>query len=127
MLTRDVLRLPDIVLYNSADDYTEGYMRSRAMVFADGQVFWPPPTKLRSTCKISVTFFPFDSQHCLLKFGSWTYHGYQVDVTNRSLNVDLSNYVESGEFELVSVYQKRRVVKYTCCKHLSIVHYEIES
>ncbi|VDK43383.1 unnamed protein product, partial [Anisakis simplex] len=71
----DLIWLPDIVLYNNADDYTAGYMRSRAMVFYDGTVFWPPPTQLRSTCKIDVTYFPFDSQHCALKFGSWTYHG----------------------------------------------------
>ncbi|TKR95138.1 hypothetical protein L596_009346 [Steinernema carpocapsae] len=111
----DLIWLPDIVLYNNADDYTEGYMRSRAMVFFDGTVFWPPPTQLRSTCKIDVTYFPFDSQRCSLKFGSWTYHGFQVDITNRSDNVDLSNYVVSGEFDLVRVHQKRRVVKYTCC------------
>lgn len=80
--------------------------------------------QLRSTCKISVTYFPFDSQRCFMKFGvsleplmkfltifhayclqSWTYHGFQVDVTNRSLNVDLSNYVINGEFDLVNVYQ----------------------
>lgn len=111
----DLIWLPDIVLYNNADDYTVGYMRSRAMLFYDGTVFWPPPTQLRSTCKIDVTYFPFDSQHCALKFGSWTYHGFQVDITNRSLNVDLTNYVESGEFDLIRVFQRRRVVKYTCC------------
>lgn len=38
-----------------------------------------------------------------------------MDVTNRSDNVDLTNYVVSGEFDLVNVHQKRRVVKYTCC------------
>lgn len=59
----------------SADDYTSDYMRARAMVYFDGTVFWPPPTQLRSTCKIDVTYFPFDSQRCFLKFGSWTYHG----------------------------------------------------
>uniref|UniRef100_A0A914UYR0 Uncharacterized protein n=1 Tax=Plectus sambesii TaxID=2011161 RepID=A0A914UYR0_9BILA len=111
----DLVWLPDIVLYNNADDYTAGYMRSRAMIYFDGTVFWPPPTQLRSTCKIDVTYFPFDSQRCYLKFGSWTYHGFQVDVTNRSDNVDLTNYVVSGEFDLVNVHQKRRVVKYTCC------------
>ncbi|VDK56680.1 unnamed protein product, partial [Gongylonema pulchrum] len=86
----DLIWLPDIVLYNNADDYTVGYMRSRAMLFYDGTVFWPPPTQLRKQ------FFK----------------GFQVDITNRSLNVDLSNYVESGEFDLVRVFQKRRVVKY---------------
>ncbi|KIH54140.1 Neurotransmitter-gated ion-channel transmembrane region [Ancylostoma duodenale] len=39
----------------------------------------------------------------------------KVDIVNRSENIDLTNYVPSGEFDLVKVYQKRRVVKYTCC------------
>ncbi|KAL3998397.1 cation transporter family protein [Acanthocheilonema viteae] len=111
----DLIWLPDIVLYNNADDYTIGSMHSRAILFYDGTIFWPPPTQLRSTCKTDVTYFPFDSQHCAIKFGSWTYHGFQVDITNRSVNVDLSYYVESGEFDLVKVFQKRRVLKYTCC------------
>ncbi|XGW21367.1 hypothetical protein V3C99_004376 [Haemonchus contortus] len=111
----DLIWLPDIVLYNNADDYTAGYMRSRAMVLYTGTVFWPPPKQLRSTCKVDVSLFPFDEQRCSLKFGSWTYHGFQVDITNRSENIDLTNYVPSGEFDLVKVYQKRRVVKYTCC------------
>lgn len=79
--------LPDIVLYNkfvsifenfdhkynliiiSADDYTRGYMNSRAVVEPNGNVFWPPPTKFRSTCEVDVTYFPFDDQTCSLRFG----------------------------------------------------------
>jgi hypothetical protein len=41
--------------------------------------------------------------------------GYQVDVMNRSTNVDLTNYVKSGEFDLVNVHQRRRVLRYSCC------------
>lgn len=59
----------------SAEDYAIGSTHSRAILFYDGTVFWPPPTQLRSTCKTDVTYFPFDSQHCAIKFGSWTYHG----------------------------------------------------
>ena len=53
-------------------------MNSKAMVSHDGNVFWPPPTKLRSTCPVDVTYFPFDDQTCVLKLGSWTYDGFQV-------------------------------------------------
>ena len=53
-------------------------MNSRAMVYNDGKVFWPPPTKFRSTCPVDVTYFPFDDQTCILKLGSWMYDGYQV-------------------------------------------------
>ena len=48
--------LPDIVLYNSADDYTQGYMQSLAMIDFNGTVFWPPIVKFRSTCKINITW-----------------------------------------------------------------------
>ncbi|VDN58048.1 unnamed protein product [Dracunculus medinensis] len=106
------------IWYFSADDYSIGHVESRAMLFYDGSVFWPPPAQLRSTCKVDVTYFPFDRQHCALKFGSWSYHGIQLDIINRSENVDLSNYVISGEFDLVNVNQKRKVVKYNCCPEL---------
>jgi len=66
------------VIVYSADDYTAGYMASNAMVHSDGRVFWSPPARLRSSCKIDITLFPFDDQICSLKFGSWTYDHAQV-------------------------------------------------
>lgn len=68
------------IVRSSADDYTRGYMNSKAMVSFDGNVFWPPPTKFRSTCPVDVTYFPFDDQTCIMKLGSWTYDGFQVHI-----------------------------------------------
>ena len=62
----------------SAAEYSDGLMPANAMITYSGNVFWPVPTKLLSTCKVDVTYFPFDEQFCLLKFGSWTYDGFQV-------------------------------------------------
>ncbi|XP_064596453.1 neuronal acetylcholine receptor subunit alpha-10-like [Liolophura sinensis] len=107
--------LPDIVLYNSADDYTDGFMRALAMVNDDGRVFWGPVVRFRSSCQIDITYFPFDDQICRMKMGSWAYNGFQVDVTNRSNTIDLSEFVDNGEWELVSVKVQRNVVYYNCC------------
>ncbi|VDI07844.1 neuronal acetylcholine receptor subunit alpha-10-like [Mytilus galloprovincialis] len=106
---------PDIILYNSANDYTNKYMESLAMVGHDGNVFWPPIVKFRSTCQMDITYFPFDDQICKLKMGSWLYDGFQVDVTNRSVDIDLSNYVENGEWKLIDTKAIRNVVVYPCC------------
>ncbi|XP_050402294.1 neuronal acetylcholine receptor subunit alpha-10 isoform X1 [Patella vulgata] len=106
---------PDIILYNSAEDYTNGYMQALAMVSYKGKVFWPPIVKFRSTCHIDITYFPFDDQLCHMKFGSWAYDGFQVDVFNRSNPIDLSNFVSNGEWDLLSVKAERHVVKYPCC------------
>ncbi|CAF0997049.1 unnamed protein product [Rotaria sordida] len=107
--------LPDIVLYNSADDYTQGYYQSKAMVDNNGHVFWPPPAKFRSSCKIDVTFFPFDDQLCKLKFGSWIYDAAQVNLTKRRDNVDMTNYIRSGEWHILNIAIKRHDVTYPCC------------
>ena len=56
------LWLPDIVLYNNAADFSPNVLETRAMVSNDGVIFWSVPTKLFSSCKIDVTYFPFDEQ-----------------------------------------------------------------
>ncbi|KAI0214558.1 Acetylcholine receptor subunit alpha-L1, partial [Lamellibrachia satsuma] len=111
----DLIWLPDIVLYNSFDDYSGSYMRSLAMVSRDGKVFWPPIVRFRSSCKVDITFFPFDDQQCHLKLGSWAYDGLQLDVTNRSVGVDLSNYINNGEWQLLQATAVRNVMFYPCC------------
>lgn len=67
-----------LFFFLSAAEYTDGLMPANAMVRYDGNVFWPVPTKLQSSCKVDVTYFPFDEQTCYMKFGSWTYDGFQV-------------------------------------------------
>lgn len=53
----------------------------------------------KSTCRIDVRWFPFDIQKCELKFGSWTYGGWSLDL--KLLEADTSSYVANGEWDLV--------------------------
>jgi len=80
LLPHTLLLTPCLCVY-SADDFTAGYMPTNAMVHSDGHVFWAPPARLRSSCKVDITYFPFDQQSCLMKFGSWTYDQAQVNFT----------------------------------------------
>jgi len=63
----------------------------------------------KSSCRIDVTFFPFDEQRCPLKFGSWTYDGFQMDLVNLSSSGDLTKYTSSGEWDLVGMPVARYV------------------
>jgi len=47
----------------------------------DGSVMWIPPAIFMSTCPIDIANFPFDIQSCKLKFGSWTYDGFKLDIS----------------------------------------------
>jgi nicotinic acetylcholine receptor len=90
-------------------------MQANAMIIHNGSVFWPIPTRLKSTCQIDVSYFPYDEQECKLKFGSWTYNGYQVSIEERSNAIELSNYVPNGEWDLLDTSYQVNIVRYPCC------------
>lgn len=46
-----------------------------------------PPAIFKSYCEIDVQWFPFDTQTCFMKFGSWTYNGKQVR-TDRQIDIE---------------------------------------
>jgi len=70
----------------SADGSYEVTLMTKATLFPSGKVRWEPPAIYKSSCTIDVEFFPFDKQLCTLKFGSWTYDGYQVCLSKNLLN-----------------------------------------
>lgn len=51
-----------------------------------------------------------------MKFGSWTYDGFRLDIMNESNSADLKSYTESAEWDLVGVPAQRNVLKYFCCE-----------
>jgi nicotinic acetylcholine receptor len=76
-----------------------------------GRVIWEPPAIYKSSCTINVEFFPFDVQHCTMKFGSWTYDGFQVDLVHLNqkstesdeipIGIDLKDYYRSVEWDIM--------------------------
>lgn len=69
---------PDVLMYNSADEGFDGSYPTNVVVRNNGSCLYVPPGIFKSTCKIDITWFPFDDQRCDMKFGSWTYDGFQV-------------------------------------------------
>lgn len=64
----------------SADGNFEVTLATKATLNYTGRVEWKPPAIYKSSCEIDVEYFPFDEQTCVMKFGSWTYDGFQVSV-----------------------------------------------
>ena len=62
----------------SADESFDGTYQTNVVVSSNGSCLYVPPGIFKSTCKIDITWFPFDDQFCNMKFGSWTYNGFQV-------------------------------------------------
>lgn len=108
---------PDVLLYNSVDPLFDSTYKSNLVVYSDGTVNWIPPGILKTSCKIDITWFPFDDQSCYLKFGSWTYHGFALDLQpeNSERGMDTSEYLANGEWLLLSTPVERSEKFYDCC------------
>lgn len=109
---------PDIVLYNSASGSTvDHYANTHCITHDDGTVLWVPPAQFVVFCELNFLLWPFDTQQCHLQLGSWTYHGYEVDLQldkdTQNASVDLL--VQNSEWELLGVTQERHVKMYKCC------------
>ncbi|NXO01670.1 ACH10 protein, partial [Rhinopomastus cyanomelas] len=106
---------PDIILYNNADDRFGSSMETNVVLSSDGRILWDSPAITRSSCRVDVSYFPFDGQRCRLTFGSWTYNGHQLDLQNRLDSGDLRDFVDNVEWEVLGMPATRNVVTYGCC------------
>ncbi|XP_027009038.1 neuronal acetylcholine receptor subunit alpha-7a isoform X3 [Tachysurus fulvidraco] len=105
---------PDILLYNSADERFDATFHTNVLVSSNGACQYLPPGIFKSTCHIDVRWFPFDVQRCDLKFGSWTYGGWSLDL--QMIEADITGYIANGEWDLVEVPGRRNERFYDCCK-----------
>lgn len=117
--------LPDLVMYNNADGNYVVTVMTKAVLHYNGTVVWRPPAIYKSACAIDVEYFPFDEQTCFLKFGSWTYDGYTVDLKHKNQvgdeplvqhGMDLSEFYLSVEWDVMSVPALRKERFYSCCE-----------
>ncbi|KRZ30114.1 Acetylcholine receptor subunit alpha-type unc-63 [Trichinella pseudospiralis] len=143
----DQLWTPNVVLYNNADGNYQVSAVTKAAVYYNGTVVWEPPAIYKSMCPIDIEWFPFDEQLCDLKFGSWTYDGFEVDLIHYDKDdvqitrengrlvwivpngVDLSDFLPSTEWDVMAVPVKRHEERYECCRapYIDITFYIIPS
>ena len=102
-----IRKLVTISHFSSADGNFEVTLATKATLWYNGLVEWKPPAIYKSSCEIDVEYFPFDEQTCVMKFGSWTYDGFQVGA--------IQGYSETFKW---SKYFKRR--HFVRLKYLSV-------
>ncbi|KAI3388224.1 hypothetical protein SNEBB_006325 [Seison nebaliae] len=109
---------PDIVLYNHADMRIEEKRPCLATIENGGNVMWMPQCVFKSTCNIDIKSFPYDEQVCNMKFGSWTYDGFQLDLQfepDVAEEINLQTYIPNNEWQIIMAPGFRSVFRYDCC------------
>ncbi|CAF1443607.1 unnamed protein product [Adineta steineri] len=109
---------PDILLYNSADEKFDSTMKVNAVVQHNGDILYVPPGIFKSECSFNIAAFPFDTQYCTLKFGSWTYDDTGINLTAESNKGQLDAYMKSAEWDLEDFSAVNNATKYDCCPTL---------
>ncbi|XP_052280904.1 acetylcholine receptor subunit alpha-like 1 [Dreissena polymorpha] len=123
------LLIPDIGLYNNADGDFVITLLTKAKVYSTGLIVWEPQAIYKTYCPINVEFFPFDQQECFMKFGVWTYDGHEVDLQHVlekqgvaegdqmviPNGVDLCDYYQNVEWDIINVTARRKEKFYPCC------------
>ncbi|KAM8893630.1 neuronal acetylcholine receptor subunit alpha-3 isoform 2-T2 [Spinachia spinachia] len=109
---------PDIVLYNNAVGDFQVDDKTKALLRFNGDVTWIPPAIFKSSCKIDVTYFPFDYQNCTMKFGSWTYDKAKIDLVLIGSTINLKDFWESGAWTIIDAPGYKHDIKYNCCEEI---------
>nr|CAD7406566.1 unnamed protein product [Timema cristinae] len=86
---------------------------STCFVNSVGSVMCVSRNFFESRCRAELTYWPFDTRNCTLKFSSWASTGEQVNLTNKG-----GIWVEkrkNREWKYVSAKTTANVKKYECC------------
>ena len=89
---------------------TELLSDTPAAISSTGDISWPMPVITKTTCRVNIADYPFDVQRCPLRFGSWSYKGYELNLTTYAETAVLDNYEGNGEWHLVGVPCERHEV-----------------
>jgi len=110
--------LPDVTLYNSADqDHRLNCWNSNVLIYSNGEVLWVPPCHLSTYCNLTLDKHPYGEQLCTLKFGSWTFDGYTMglDFYNDEKKFDMQDYSGRQIYDVTVNTAVKNEKKYDCC------------
>ena len=65
-------------------------LKTRKKLTYNGDIEWNSPIMFRISCSINVAKFPFDTQKCEFKFGSFTYDSTKLELIPEGNEADLT-------------------------------------
>ncbi|KAJ8688623.1 hypothetical protein QAD02_024418 [Eretmocerus hayati] len=107
---------PDFSIYNSGDMGTrQGLPTTMCLLASTGKVLCVPSIKYTSECETDFTHWPYDTQTCDLRLGSWTHTGEEINVTYTQRPVMMVNYSPHKEWKITNYTAEKVTHKFKCC------------
>ncbi|XP_076041682.1 acetylcholine receptor subunit alpha-like 1 [Oratosquilla oratoria] len=108
---------PDLTLYTSSDwknsKLTNG--NTKIVVRHSGEIIYVPPAAVKVQCTIDVMLWPYDQHTCKVKFGSWVYDGYMMNLKKADppLSLELDDMIRDWKLSNYSLSINTK--HYECC------------
>lgn len=120
---------PPIMLLNSIDELRpfEGDYEFMATLQWNGTVAWGPGGVLNAKCTVDISKFPFDTQTCVLRFGTWGLGTEDVILVTSPYGepLDLSFYTPNANWKLES-YRANTVADFNIGYNVLLVELTIK-
>ncbi|XP_045461113.1 neuronal acetylcholine receptor subunit alpha-3-like isoform X2 [Harmonia axyridis] len=116
-IKNDEMWVPDLSLYNKADQSGDSAIIDEITCILDykGSVACVPTARHEALCIPDLSKFPYDSQTCSLRFGSWIHTGEELNLLLAKPAFTMEDIQQNGNWELASISAKKSDGKYKCC------------
>lgn len=95
----------------------------RCEVGSTGKVSCVPSTVYFTLCNPDLTYWPYDQVNCSLRLGAWMQYGEEINITTEQENVDLLNYKENREWNLLVATVRMHLEDYGSNKTFPWIQY----
>ena len=103
---------PDIMLHNTVENFKSlGSDDLNIMVTSDGRVRWEPGHKFRTSCKVNISGYPFDSQKCSFLFAPWSHVENTLTLSSSENTISLDHFEENGEWVVTSTSTRLQTIR----------------
>ncbi|ESO95044.1 hypothetical protein LOTGIDRAFT_160806 [Lottia gigantea] len=93
---------PPIIVANAVEDtLAENMINGVSKISSDGEIYVAPLLRSKTTCRVDISRFPFDTQICEIRLGSTS-----SEVQICALSDDLTIFEPSNEWELLNLTSK---------------------
>jgi len=122
---------PDIELLNAATKPEIYTLKGGMFLYPSGDMLWSMPAIYKFSCSLQLEMFPFDTQDCLMRFGSWTYDNTLLILKpygDDSTQIDVMDSFSHSEWNLHDFYLITHNETRDCCgtKQFSINEYHFK-
>lgn len=100
---QDTVWVPNVVNLNCFETMKPlGSSSLSLRMYDGGTVAWIPPALIESSCDADVTYYPFDSQTCVIRYYMPGYYQSDVNFSPSRTEADLQQYEQNNLWEITS-------------------------